>query len=138
MYLAQTLELALAIVREPVWPTALRQLRELVEREGRIRRQGDQVQLRDLVTTLIEELSRAQGGSEQAFAQVLARPRLWAPTATWLERGLRALGAVRVAGGCASRIGSTTVDLAHAQDYPFYIEVFCIDDTYQGRPHLVC
>lgn len=106
MYLAQTLELALAIVREPVWPTALRQLRELVEREGRIRRQGDQVQLRDLVTTLIEELSRAQGGSEQAFAQVLARPRLWAPTATWLERGLRALAQ------CASPVAAPAASVA--------------------------
>jgi hypothetical protein len=86
--LAATLELALATVHDPAWPTAIAQLRELVEREGRIRRQGDQLELRKLVATIADELSRAQGGSEQAFAQVLTRPQLWAPAATWLERGL--------------------------------------------------
>jgi hypothetical protein len=90
-HLVATLELALATVRDPAWPTAIQQLRELVEREGRIRRQGDQLQLRKLVATIADELSRAQGGSEQAFVQVLARPQLWAPAATWLERGLRDL-----------------------------------------------
>jgi hypothetical protein len=87
--LAATLELALATVRDPAWPTAIQQVRELVEREGRIRQQGDQLELRKLVATIADELSRAQGGSEQAFAQVLTRPQLWAPAATWLERGLR-------------------------------------------------
>jgi hypothetical protein len=89
--LVRTLELALATVRDPAWPTAIGQLRELVEREGRIRRQGDQLQLRKLVATIADELSQAQGGSEQAFAQVVARPQLWAPAATWLERGVREL-----------------------------------------------
>jgi hypothetical protein len=94
-HLVATLELALATVRDPAWPTAIAELRELVAREGRIRRQGDQLQLRKLVATIADELSRAQGGSELAFVQVLARPQLWAPAATWLERGMGQLVAVR-------------------------------------------
>jgi hypothetical protein len=94
-HLVATLELALATVRDPAWPASIQQLRELVEREGRIRRQGDQLQLRKLVATIADELSRAQGGSELAFVQVLARPQLWAPAATWLERGMGQLVAVR-------------------------------------------
>jgi hypothetical protein len=89
--LVATLDLALTTVRDPAWRTAIAQLRELVEREGHIRRQGDQLELRKLVATIADELSRAQGGSEQAFAQVLTRPQLWVPAATWLERGLREL-----------------------------------------------
>jgi hypothetical protein len=90
-YLMAALELALATVRDPVWPAAIQQLRVLVEREGRIRRQGDQIQLRELVTVIADDLSRAQGGGELAFAQVLTRPQLWAPAAAWLERGLHAM-----------------------------------------------
>jgi hypothetical protein len=86
--MAATLELALATVRDPAWPTAIAQLRELVVREGRIRRQGDQLHLRELVSTVADALSRAQGGSELAFAQILTRPQLWAPAVAWLERGL--------------------------------------------------
>jgi hypothetical protein len=89
--LAAKLELAVTTVRDPAWPTAIAQLRDLVEREGRIRRQADQLQLRKLVAIIADELSRTQGGSEQAFAQVLTRPQLWAPAASWLERGLREL-----------------------------------------------
>jgi hypothetical protein len=89
--LAATLELALATVRDPVWPDAIKQLRTLVAGAGRIRRQGDLAQLIDLVTTLADRLSTAEGGSEQAWTQVLARQQLWAPAATWLERGLREL-----------------------------------------------
>jgi hypothetical protein len=89
--MAATLELALATVRDPVWPDTIQQLRVLVAGHGRIRRQGDLAQLIDLVTTLADRLSTAEGGSAQAWTQVLARQQLWAPTAAWLERGLRAL-----------------------------------------------
>ncbi|MBA3471603.1 MAG: hypothetical protein H0T53_18360 [Herpetosiphonaceae bacterium] len=87
--MAATLELALATVREPVWPAAIQQLRALVVGEGRIRRQRDLAQLLQLVSTMADHLSNAQGGSEQAWSQVIARQQLWAPAATWLERGLR-------------------------------------------------
>jgi hypothetical protein len=90
-HLAATLELALATVRDPAWPMAITQLRDLVMREGRIRRQGDQLELRELVSTIADALSQAQGGSELAFTQVLARSQVWAPAATWLERGLSQL-----------------------------------------------
>jgi hypothetical protein len=86
--LATTLDHTRTTVRHSPWPTANAQLRELVAREGRIRRQGDQLLLRELVTMLADALGLAQGGSEQPFAQVLAQPQLWAPAATWLERGL--------------------------------------------------
>jgi hypothetical protein len=91
MRLATTLELALVTVRDPAWPAAIQQLRALVAGEGRIRRQGDLAQLLHLVTTVADHLSTAEGGSEQAWTQVLARRQLWAPTAAWLERGLRAI-----------------------------------------------
>ena len=87
--MAATLELALATVRDPIWPTAIQQLRALVARQGRIRRQDDLAELLQLVTTLADHLSNAQGGSEHAWSQVIARQQLWAPAATWLERGLR-------------------------------------------------
>ena len=87
--MAATLELALATVRDPSWPAAIQQLRALVARQGRIRRQDDLADLLQLVTTLADHLSNAQGGSEQAWSQVIARQQLWAPAATWLERGLR-------------------------------------------------
>ena len=38
---------------------------------------------------MADHLSNAQGGSEQAWSQVIARQQLWAPATTWLERGLR-------------------------------------------------
>jgi hypothetical protein len=89
--MAATLELALVTVRDPAWPAAIQQLRALVASEGRIRRQGDLAQLLQLVTTVADHLSTAEGGSEQAWGQVIARQQLWAPAATWLERGLGAL-----------------------------------------------
>ena len=89
--MAATLEIALATVRDPIWPAAIQQLRALVARQGRIRRQDDLADLLQLVTTLTDHLSNAQGGSEQAWSQVIARQQLWAPAATWLERGLRAV-----------------------------------------------
>ena len=89
--MAATLELALATVRDPIWPAMIQQLRALVARQGRIRRQDDLAELLQLVTTLADHLSNAQGGSEQAWSQVIARQQLWAPAVTWLERGLRAV-----------------------------------------------
>ena len=89
--MAATLELALATVRDPVWPDAIQRMRALIIGEGIIRRKGDVAQVLQLVTTMADHLSNAQGGSEQAFAQVLVRPQLWAPAATWLERGLRSI-----------------------------------------------
>ena len=47
-----TLKLALATVRDPAWPTVIAQLRELVAREGRIRRDRTSTQaLSPLVIT---------------------------------------------------------------------------------------
>jgi hypothetical protein len=89
--MAATLELALVTVRDPIWPAAIQQMRALVASEGRIRRQGDLAQLIQLVTTVADHLSTAEGGSEQGWSQVIARRQLWAPAAAWLERGLRAV-----------------------------------------------
>jgi hypothetical protein len=89
--LATTLELALATVRDAAWPAAIQQLRALVASEGRIRRQGDLAQLLQLVTTVADYLSTAEGGSELAWTQVIARQQLWAPAVAWLERGLRTI-----------------------------------------------
>ena len=80
--MAATLELALATVRAPIWPSAIQQLRALVARQGRIRRQDDLADLLQLVTALADHLSNAQGGSEQAWSQVIARQQLWAPAGT--------------------------------------------------------
>jgi hypothetical protein len=63
------LELALATVRDPVWPAAIQQLRTLVVGAGRIRRQGDVAQLIDLVTMMADHLSTAEGSSDQAWTQ---------------------------------------------------------------------
>ena len=91
--MATTLELALATVCDPVWPEAIQRMRALIIGEGIIRRKGDVAQLLQLVATMADHISKAQGGSEQAFSQILARQQLWAPAAAWLERGLRAMDA---------------------------------------------
>ena len=84
------LVLALDAARDQTWPTEIAQLRALIEHEGRVRRQADHARLLQLVTEIADGLSRAQGGSEMAWAQISARPALHPPAATWLERGLRA------------------------------------------------